>query len=145
MQMMPDADPEAVRNELFGMAGYKGGARFFKKQDATPKDLQMQQQMQQMQDMIQKLSQELQATQMELKNKAEETQVKAFDAQTKRMSLMMPEQQERTDPLAMIKADMASRLADADIDLKQAQTIKTIVEAMLAPSQKMIQQAVNVE
>lgn len=36
LQTMPDADPEALRKEIFGLAGYRDGSRFFKKPDDNP-------------------------------------------------------------------------------------------------------------
>jgi len=142
MQMMPDADPETVRNELFGMAGYKGGARFFKKQD-DPQAAAVQQQLQAMQAEMVKLQQQLQMTQLELKNKSEENQVKAYDAETKRLALMKPEGKVR-DPLEAMKAELAARVANADIDLKQAQTVKTLLEALVPASPQMTRAAANV-
>jgi hypothetical protein len=59
MQLIPDADPEAVRNEVFGLAGYKGGDRFFKQQD-DPKSAALMQQMQEMQQALQQAMQEAQ-------------------------------------------------------------------------------------
>jgi heat shock protein HspQ len=50
MTNMPDVDPEALRKELFGLAGYKDGSRFFKK-GQDPKDAQMQQLQQALQQM----------------------------------------------------------------------------------------------
>jgi hypothetical protein len=61
IQTVPDADPEAVRKEVFGLAGYQDGGRFFKKgNDPAAAAMQaMQQQMQQMGGMLQALQQEL--------------------------------------------------------------------------------------
>lgn len=53
MKMMPDVEPEAVRKELFGLAGYRDGVRFFKGDDPAAA------QMQQMQQVIQQLQQQL--------------------------------------------------------------------------------------
>jgi hypothetical protein len=58
---MQDVDREAVRKELFGLAGYKDGVRFFQQQN-DPQAAAMQQmgqQMQQMGGMLQALQQEL--------------------------------------------------------------------------------------
>jgi hypothetical protein len=105
MANLPDADPVAVRKEVFGLAGYRDGGRFFK-QGQDPKDAQLQQTMQ----MVQQLQQEMQ-----------------------RMA----------QQLAMVKADKSADLVvkDAEADLKQAQTVKTLAEAMLVPSQALMQQA----
>lgn len=105
MANMPDVDPEAVRKELFGLAGYKDGTRFFKS-GMDPRDAQMQRMGQAMGAMQQQLA----MTQNELQ------QLKANKI-----------------------ADSASKLAD--VDLKQAQTVATLVDAALAPSQALLAQA----
>jgi hypothetical protein len=109
MANMPDVDPEALRKELFGLAGYKDGTRFFK-QGQDPRDVQMQQ----MQQMIQQLQQQLQ----------------------------MVEQDKSADRLQKI-AQAKTTIADAD--LKQAQTVKTLTEAAVVPSQAMMAQATEPE
>jgi hypothetical protein len=104
---MPDADREAVRKELFGLAGYKDGSRFFQRQD-DPAAMAMQQMGQQMQQM----GQALQALQAELERvKNDKT------------------------------AQSIQQLADAD--LKEAQTVETLTNAMLAPSLALQQQAME--
>jgi hypothetical protein len=85
-----------------------------------------------------------QGAQLELKNRAGDIQVKRFDAQTKRLALLKPEQQDQPDPIEAIKTQIAARIADAEIDLTQAQTVKTLVEAFMAPSQQLAQRATNV-
>jgi hypothetical protein len=90
MQMMPDAEPEAIRNEIFGLAGYKGGARFFKQAD-DPATIALQQQMQEMQQALEQQAQELAAAKLQLQAKDGELQVKAFDAETKRIQVLQPE------------------------------------------------------
>jgi hypothetical protein len=112
MANMPDVDPEAVRKELFGLAGYKDGTRFFKK-DMDPRDAQMQQ----MQQAMGQMQQQLQMAQFELQ------QTKANKA-----------------------ADSVSKMAGANLtaaqtDLAQAQTVATLMDAALAPSQALMQQA----
>jgi hypothetical protein len=98
---MPDVDPDAIRKEIFGLAGYKDGVRFFKQEDAAAAQLA------EAQKIIQQLEQQL--------------------AQV---------EQDKT-------AEGIQKLADAD--LKQAQTAKTLTEAMLMPSQQMAMQAVEPE
>jgi hypothetical protein len=152
MANIPDADPEAVRKEVFGLAGYKNGARFFKPAD-DPKMLQVQQQMQEMQQAIQQLGQKLQEAQMELKNRDGELQVKQFDAETKRIQATKPETP-NSGPTAIDAADAETkrisavsdaRLKSAQIDLTQAQAVKTLVEAAIAPSAALAAQASEAE
>ena len=102
MNTVPDADPMAVRKEVFGLAGYQDGGRFFKK-GMDPKDAQLQQAQQMMQAMQQEIE----------RLKSEKS------------------------------AQSIQQLADAD--LKQAQTAKTLTEAMLAPSIAMQAQAMEPE
>lgn len=109
MQTMPDIDPVAVRKELFGLAGYKDGTRFFK-QGVDPKDAQLQKAMQMIQQQQQQLGM--------LQNELQQTKVNKM-------------------------AQSASQLAD--VDLKQAQTVATLVDAALAPSQALMSQATEPE
>lgn len=102
---VPGINEEAVRKELFGLAGYDNGSRFFlQEQDLGTAKLQQAQQLaQQQQQIIQQLQQQLaQVT----KDKGAENLVR-----------------------------------EADADLKQAQTVKTLAEAMIVPSQALMQQA----
>lgn len=57
MSSMPDVDPVALRKEIFGLAGYKDGTRFFKEQKGPdPKLEQAQQMIQQLQEHIEKIT-----------------------------------------------------------------------------------------
>jgi hypothetical protein len=99
---LPDVDRDAVRKELFGLAGYKDGVRFFQQgQDQNAAALQ------QAQQIIQQLQGQLRELQ---ENKG---------------------------------ADLIQKTADAD--LKQAQAVKTLVEAAVVPSQAMLMQATEPE
>lgn len=120
MQNTPDADPEPVRNELFGMAGYKGGARFFKK-DVDPQVAQLQQQLQGMQAAMQQMGQQLQSMK-----------------QDKMANLIKAQNDSR-------RLDLETEQTMANIDLTQAQTAKTVMDAFMQPSAQMTQQATNVQ
>jgi hypothetical protein len=105
MSTMQDVDPEAVRKELFGLAGYKDGTRFFQKA-GDPNEAKLQQAAQlaeQMQGVIQNLQ-----------------------AQLKQVS-----ENKQADNLVKI----------ADSDLKQAQTVKTLQEALIVPDMALMKQA----
>lgn len=132
MQMLPDANQDAIRKEVFGLLGYKDGGRFFNG-EMSPAMAQMQQQMQQMQSMLQEMGQKLAQTEMALADKTQQNEIKAFEADTKRMQAMKQEQT-LPDPIAQAKGL-------ADIDLTQAQTVKTLVEAELAPAAAMAKRA----
>ncbi len=149
---IPDADPEAIRREVFGLAGYKDGSRFFKPPE-DPKMMQVQQQMQQMQQAIQQLGQKLQEAQLQLKDKQGELQVKQFDAETKRIQATK-EETPNNGPTAIDAADATTkritaladaRLKAAQIDLTQAQAVKALVEAAIAPSAALAAQASEAE
>lgn len=102
---IPNAELEAVRKEIFGLAGYRDGARFFKEGDdpAAAQIQQMQQGMQEMQQVIAELQQALKSKQTDNKAKM--------------------------------------LLTNADVDLKEAQTVKTLVDAMITPSQQLVASA----
>jgi DNA-binding protein YbaB len=152
MSTIPDADPEAVKKEVFGLAGYRDGSRFFKQQD-NPANAQMMQQMQEMQQALQEMGQKMAKQELQLADKSGSLQIAAFDAETKRLQVTKPETA-NDGPTAIDAADAETkrisavadaRLKDAQIDLVQAQAAKTVVEAALAPSQAMAAQATNVE
>jgi hypothetical protein len=109
MSTMQDADPVAVRKELFGLAGYRDGGRFFK-QGQDPKDAQMQQ-----------MGQMLQAATAEVERLKKDNAAKSMQA--------------------MAAADLSL----ANVDLVQAQTVKTLTEAAMVPSQAMAKQATEVD
>lgn len=152
MSSIPDADPEAVRREVFGLAGYKDGSRFFKRQD-NPANAQMQQQMQEMGKALQELQQKSAKQELMLANKQGELQVAQFDADTKRIAATKPETP-NNGPTAIDAADAQTKrigavsnavMAAAQVDLLQAQTVKTLAEAAIVPSQAMAEKAANVE
>jgi len=95
------ADLEAVRKEIYGLAGYRDGARFFKQGDDPAAGM-----LQQAQQIIGQLQQQIQALQADKRSE----QMKAL----------------------------------ADVDLKQAQTVKTLIEASTPPSPQLAQAAANV-
>ncbi|MCR4301546.1 MAG: hypothetical protein NUV51_08035 [Sulfuricaulis sp.] len=94
-------DLEAVRKEIYGLAGYRDGARFFKEGNDPSAGM-----LQQAQQIIGQLQQQIQALQA--------------DKQTEQMKAL------------------------ADVDLKQAQTVKTLIEASTPPSPQLAQAAGNV-
>lgn len=134
VQMMPDADPEAIRREVFALVGYKDGNRFFK-QEENPANVALMQQVQQLQAALGDLEQKLVAANLELKNKSEENQLKAFEiqrdteiraheAETKRIAatkpeaLPMPDDQglefQKAALLEEFKASLQMRLKEQD-------------------------------
>lgn len=139
----PGVNPEAVGQEVFGLAGYKGGQRFLKPvQD--PQQAQMAQHMQQMQAQLQDLGQKFAASQLQLQNKAGELQVKKFEADTKRIAATKNETPADTS-VEDVKAVADTHLTMAQTDLAQAQAAKALVEAAIAPSAAMAKQASDVE
>jgi hypothetical protein len=151
MSTLPDADPEALRKEIFGLAGYRDGARFFKGEN--PVNAQMQQQLQEMQQAMQEMGQKLAKQELALQSKQGELQISAFDAETKRIAATKTETP-NSGPTMIDAADAETkrisavadaRLKSAQIDLTQAQAAKTLVEAAIAPSAAMNKQAANVE
>jgi len=141
MAAIPDGNPEAIRNEVFGLAGYKNGNRFF---GGNPANQKMQAQMQDMQKQIQEMGQKLQLAQIQLANKAGELKIQAYDADTKRMQATDREGPEDTSVDDM-KTVADAHLKLAQIDLTQAQTAATLVDAALAPSVALMKQATDAE
>lgn len=141
MQAIPDANPEMVQREIFALAGYKDGTRFFK---PDAKTAQLREQMGQMQKMLQDLGQKFAASQLQLQNKAGELQVKQFEADTKRIAATKNETPADTS-VEDVKAVADTHLTMAQTDLAQAQAAKALVEAAIAPSAAMAKQASDVE
>lgn len=151
MSSIPDADPEAVRKEVFGLAGYKNGSRFFKKDEGP--GAQVMQQLKEMQQAMQDMQQKLAVQDVLLKNKAGELEVSQFDAETKRISATKQETP-NNGPTSIDLADAQTKrisasadaaLKNAQIDLTQAQAAKTLVEAAMVPSAMMAKQAMSAE
>lgn len=140
MSTMPDADPDAIRKEIFGLAGYRDGSRFFKGE--TPQNAQLQQQMQEMQQAMHEMGKKLAEQELALKNKHGELSIQAFDAETKRIAATR--QNGGHTELDAVSAIADAGLKSAQIDLTQAQAAKTLVEAAIAPSQAMVRQARDV-
>lgn len=152
MQAVPDADPEAIRREIFGLAGYKDGSRFFK-DEANPANMRMQQQMQQLQQALSEMQQKMAEQSLKLQSKQGELQVAMFDAETKRIAATKTETP-NNGPTEVDVADAQTKrltaaskaaLDGAQIDLIQAQTVKALAEAAVVPSQAMAERAADVE
>lgn len=151
MSSIPDADQEAVRKEVFGLAGYKNGSRFFKKDEGP--GAQVMHQLQEMQQAMQDMQQKLAVQDVLLKNKSGELEVSQFDAETKRIAATKQETP-NNGPTSIDLADAQTKriaasadaaLKNAQIDLTQAQAAKTLVEAAMAPSAMMAKQAMSAE
>lgn len=99
---MQGVDLEAIRKEIFGLAGYRDGARFFKQGDDPGAAM-----LQQAQQIIGQLQQQIASMQA--------------DKQAEHMKAL------------------------ADVDLKQAQTVKTLIDATVMPSQQLMQAATSVQ
>ena len=152
MQAVPDADPEAIRREIFGLAGYKDGSRFFKDEE-NPANQRMQQQMQQLQQALSEMQQKMAEQSLKLQSKQGELQVAMFDAETKRIAATKTETP-NNGPTEVDVADAQTKrltaasqaaLDGAQIDLIQAQTVKALAEAAVVPSQAMAERAADVE
>lgn len=137
MQMMPDAEPEAIRKEVFGLLGYKDGSRFFKAMD-DPKSQMLQQQMQEMQQAMQEMQQKLQVAELQLADKAQENEIRAFDAETKRITATKEEPGDIEDP----------RKLDAEMFLAEQERIvelqKAHMEEASAERQRLLELAKSV-
>lgn len=115
-QMLPPgSNLEEVGKEIFALLGYKDGARFLG--DENPNVMRLTQMLEQAQGIIQQQGAELQSKQVQDKAKLEES-----------------------------AANVASKLRTtaADVNLKEAQTLKTLTEANRVPSAEMEAAAANV-
>lgn len=137
MAAMPDADPEAIRKEVFGLLGYKDGSRFFKGEE-DPQSKLLQQQMQEMQQAMQEMQQQLHVAELKLADKDGELQVKAFDAATKRMQAMKDEPASVEDP-RKLDAEMMKAEQDRAVELERER-----IRAEAAERQKLLDLAKSV-
>ncbi|MDO9402046.1 MAG: hypothetical protein Q7T46_11465 [Polaromonas sp.] len=96
MQTMPDVEPEQVRKELFGLAGYKNGVRFFKDgQQGGEQDSRAKMELEQMQQAMQGMAKEIEGrdrkiAQLEDSKEVDlrDLMVKAYGEETKRLQAM---------------------------------------------------------
>lgn len=159
-QTMPDADPEAVRREVFSLAGYKNGDRFFQQEQGP--NAQLMAQMQELQQKLQQLQVENTQKDLALKDKSEQNQLKAkelglkekelvvkshidaYDAETKRAQATKQETpQLQEDPnaelqrqmlLEQFKSEMQMRLKAQDGDTAQMKELLALAASVIEKS-----------
>lgn len=95
-----DADPEQIKSELFGLAGYRDGNRFFTGK-VDPRIEKITKQMQQMGQSMQQMQQQLEVG---MKNEAERRQIDAKHAQV---------------ALKEVKVDSENELKQKELDLQK--------------------------
>ena len=100
MQLIPNANAEAIQNEVFGLAGYKGGGKFF---GPSQPNMALQQQMQEMHQALQ-----------EAQQKAQQSEVQAIQAKV---------------TAAKAQLDAAHAKAQADAVVRQANMQVSAVQA----------------
>jgi hypothetical protein len=122
MQILPDAEPKAIRRELFALVGYKDGDRFFKQED-NPVNAQMMQQLQELQQALGELQQELAAKDLALKDKSEQNQLKAFEVQNKAQIDMIEAETKR---MAVLKPEAAQAQPDPDGEFQRAAAMEEV-------------------
>jgi hypothetical protein len=133
-QSVPDADKEAVRKELFGLAGYKDGGRFFAKQQEgqpDPAQMAMQAQMQAEQQAEQaKIEAKGQIEQMKAQQKAESDAMKLEQKHAiEQMQLERDAEAERGRQeiefaKASAKDEIDRAVAQAKFDAEEAQSVR---------------------
>lgn len=148
MQITPDANPEAVRRELFSLLGYKDGGRFFQETEANAA---LKAQMQEMQQAMQQIQEENAGLKIEAKNKDKEAQiktqeviVKAHEAETKRIAALKPELAAPTeDPMAELnrqaaleefKAQLAERLESVKAGSAESRELLKLAAGIITAS-----------
>lgn len=116
MRMVPGANLEEVRNEIFGLAGYKDSQRFFPggQQNLPPE---VQQGIQQMQQQMQQMQQQLQQAQQALKDKSQELQLEQQKAQVELQ--MEAQDSQRKAQLEMEKLELERQVAEAQLALRK--------------------------
>ena len=116
MRMVPGANLEEVRNEIFGLAGYKDSQRFFPGgQKQLPPEVQ--QGIQQMQQRMQQMQQQLQQAQQALKDKSQELQL---EQQKTQVELQLEAQDsQRKAQLEMEKLELERQVAEAQLALRK--------------------------
>lgn len=114
IRMLPGSNTAEIQKEVFSLAGYKDGERFFMQQQLPP---QVQQGIQQMQQKMGQLEQQLQQAQQALKDKSAEIQLEqqkaVADARLGRWEAEQKAQRE-AERLAL-----EARVAKAEFALKQ--------------------------
>lgn len=142
MQALPNADMDAVRKEVFGLAGYRDGSRFFGGKDGPqiPPQVQMQmeemgQQMQAMQEGAQQAVQQLQEENQQLKSqsaiKMQELQLK--DQETKLGAVNDANKTDAEIQKAQIKAETDLVIEAARLELEKQKALALLeVEKMKA-------------
>lgn len=109
-QMLPDANMEEFKKEIFGLAGHKDGIRFFQGQGQDPR-------MQQAKQMIQQLQQQLQQAQLQLKSKQDEIAL-----EQKKMSdgfSIESQKAQNSAQLEMDKLFLERKVKEAELALKK--------------------------
>lgn len=152
MQSLPNADMDAVTKEVFGLAGYRDGSRFFGGKDGiqlTPQvQMQMQgmqQQMQAMQEGAQQAIQEAQARIQELeqqiRDKQGELAIKAQESQTKAMNEAQKIDAERERAVMDAEIELIIEQARLDIEAQKAVALMEVekMKALMAEHSKMQQ------
>lgn len=131
MQILPDADPQAIRRELFALVGYKDGERFFKQED-NPVNQQLVAQLQELQQALGQMQQEMAAKDLALKDKSEQNQLKAFELQSNANIGMLDAETKR---IAATKQDAPRAQEDPMVDVQK----QLIVEEFKGEMQRRLQ------
>lgn len=79
LQLVPDMDRDSVRKEVYGLAGYKDGGRFFKKEQGDGAEAAAQQAVQAFQQQVQPVIQKLQ-TDLAAAQQKEQAEIRKIDA-----------------------------------------------------------------
>ncbi len=135
----PDANIEEIKNELFGLAGYRDGARFFSGQ-TDPRIAAMQQQMQQLQQQLQGAQQQIQV------GMGIEKEKRAIDEKKMRLSVeeIRIKSQEGQGPQANPAAELALKGDKMNMDAHLERQIAT-EEAAFARWKAMLDAKVKLE
>lgn len=117
MQSLPGADMEAVRKEVFGLAGYRDGSRFFGGKDGVQIPPEVQMQMQQMQEQMQAMQQGAQQAIQEAQAKIQELEQQVRDKQADVAVKAQESQAKAINEASKINAERDKAVMDAEIEL----------------------------
>jgi hypothetical protein len=149
MQSLPNADMDAVTKEVFGLAGYRDGSRFFGGKDGIQIPPQVQQQMQEMQQQMQAMQEgaqnaiqeaqaRIQELEQQIRDKQGELAIKAQESQTKAMNEAQKIDAERERAVMDAEIELIIEQARLDIEAQKAVALMEVekMKALMAEHSK---------
>ena len=149
MQSLPNADMDAVTKEVFGLAGYRDGSRFFGGKDGIQLPPQVQMQMQEMQQQMEAMQQgaqqaiqeaqaRIQELEQQIRDKQGELAIKAQESKTKAMNEAQKIDAERERAVMDAEIELIIEQARLDIEAQKAVALMEVekMKALMAEHSK---------